>query len=74
MTALFTFLHLAFIAFITLFPPVNPVGTSFILDPMLSQLNRKERLAAAKKIAFYCFVICVTSVIIGSWILKLFGN
>ena len=68
-----TFLHLVFIAFLTLFPPVNPVGTSFILDPMLSNLNRKERIAAAKKIAFYCFVICVTSVIIGSWILKLFG-
>lgn len=68
-----TFLHLVFIAFLTLFPPVNPVGTSFILDPMLSNLNRKERLVAAKKIAFYCFVICVTSVIIGSWILKLFG-
>ncbi len=73
MTSFITFIHLAFIAFITLFPPVNPVGTSFILDPMLSQLNRKERLIAAKKIAFYCFVICVTSVIIGSWILKLFG-
>lgn len=68
-----TFLHLIFIAFLTLFPPVNPVGTSFILDPMLSNLNRKERLIAAKKIAFYSFVICVTSVIIGSWILKLFG-
>ena len=73
MTSFITFIHLAFIAFITLFPPVNPVGTSFILDPLLSNLNRKQRLIAAKKIAFYCFVICVTSVIIGSWILKLFG-
>jgi multiple antibiotic resistance protein len=73
MNPIITFLHLAFVAFLTLFPPVNPIGTSFILDPMLSNLNRKERLAAAKKIAFYCFVICVTSVIIGSWILKLFG-
>ena len=45
-----TFLHLVFIAFLTLFPPVNPVGTSFILDPMLSNLNRKERIAAAKKL------------------------
>jgi len=73
MTPFITFLHLAFVAFLTLFPPVNPVGTSFILDPMMNHLSRKQRIAAAKKIALYCLVICVTSVIIGSWILKLFG-
>ncbi|WP_157813406.1 MarC family protein [Flavobacterium sp. 5] len=73
MAPIITFIHLVFVAFLTLFPPVNPVGTSFIIDPMLTHLSRKERLVAAKKIALYCFVICVTSVIIGSWILKLFG-
>ncbi len=73
MDPIITFIHLAFVAFITLFPPVNPVGTSFIIDPLLGSLSRQERRAAAKKIAFYCFCICVTSVIIGSWILKLFG-
>lgn len=73
MDQIITFIHLAFIAFITLFPPVNPVGSAIIVDPMLGSLNRKERLFAAKKIAFYCFCICVVSVIIGSWILKLFG-
>ncbi|MGQ7947641.1 MarC family protein [Flavobacterium sp. WC2509] len=66
-------MHVAFVAFVTLFPPVNPVGTSFIIDPMLGKLNRKERIAVAKKISFYCFCICIISVIIGSWILKLFG-
>jgi len=73
MASIITFMHLAFVAFVTLFPPVNPVGTSFIVDPMLGNLNRKERIAVAKKISFYCFCICVISVIIGSWILKLFG-
>ena len=73
MDPIITFIHLAFVAFITLFPPVNPIGTSFIVDPMLGNLNRKERLFVAKKIAFYCFCICVISIIIGSWILKLFG-
>lgn len=68
-----TFIHLAFVAFITLFPPVNPIGTSFIVDPMLGNLDRRERIIVAKKVAFYCFSICVISVIIGSWILKLFG-
>lgn len=73
MNEIITFIHLAFVAFITLFPPVNPVGTSFIVDPMLGKLSRKERIIIAKKIAFYCFCICVISVIIGSWVLKLFG-
>lgn len=73
MDPIITFMHLAFIAFITLFPPVNPIASAIIVDPMLGSLNRKERRVVAKKIAFYCFCICVISVIIGSWILKLFG-
>lgn len=73
MDQIITFIHLAFISFITLFAPVNPVGTSFIIDSILGNLSRKERLAAAQKIAFYCFCICVVTIVIGSWILKLFG-
>lgn len=73
MASFLAFIQLAFVAFITLFPPVNPIGTSFIIDPILGRLNRKQRVLAAKKIAFYCFCICVTTIIIGSWILKLFG-
>lgn len=68
-----SFFHLAFITAITLFPAVNPVGTSFIVSPLLEGLSRKERLNAAKKIAFYCFAICLVSIILGSWILKIFG-
>ena len=69
----FPFLHLIFVGFISLFPAVNPVGSAFIVDPLLTGLDLKERRAAAKKVAFYCLVICTVSVLIGSWILKLFG-
>lgn len=67
------FLHLVLIGFVALIPPVNPVGTALIIDPMLSGLDPAERRAAAKRIAFYCFVISCASVGAGSWIMKLFG-
>ena len=67
------FLHLIFIGFLSLFPAVNPVGSAFIVDPLLNGLNLQERKKAAKKVAFYCLTICTVSALIGSWILKLFG-
>jgi len=67
------FLHLIFFGFITLFPAVNPVGSAFIVEPLLSGLDRVERKRAAKKVSLYCLSICVISALIGSWILKLFG-
>jgi multiple antibiotic resistance protein len=73
MSSDFPFLHLIFVGFISLFPPVNPVGSAFIVDPLMSGLNLRERRAAAKKVSFYCFLICTVTVLVGSWILKLFG-
>jgi multiple antibiotic resistance protein len=67
------FLHLIFIGFLSLFPAVNPVGSAFIVDPLLAGLDLAERKSAAKKVAFYCFSICTVSALVGSWILKLFG-
>ncbi|HWB92463.1 MAG TPA: MarC family protein [Puia sp.] len=67
------FLHTIFIAFLSLFPVVNPIGSAFIVDPLLGDLSFPERKRAAKKVALYCLVICTVSAVIGSWILKLFG-
>jgi len=67
------FLHLIFFAFLSLFPAVNPVGSAFIVDPLLGGLDRGERRRASKRVAFYCLSICTVSALIGSWILKLFG-
>jgi len=68
-----SFLHLVFVGFVALFPPVNPVGTALILGPYLNRLNSQERKTASAKIALYSFLICAGTLLIGSWIFKLFG-
>lgn len=69
----FPFLQLVFVGFLALFPAVNPVGSAFIVDPLLTGLDHAQRRAATKRIAFYCLVICTVTIIAGSYILKLFG-
>ncbi|SFC40758.1 MarC family protein [Kaistella jeonii] len=67
------FIHLIFIGFIALFPVINPLGSAFIVSPYFSGLNRQERLNAIKRISLYAFSICLFTLIIGHWILQLFG-
>ena len=69
----FPFLQLVFVGFLALFPAVNPVGSAFIVDPLLTGLDHSQRRAATKRIAFYCLIICTVSIIAGSYILQLFG-
>lgn len=68
-----SFLNLIFVGVVSLFPPVNPVGTALMVDPFLNSLSRKGRRAAAIKIALYCLSICVCTLLVGSWLFKLFG-
>jgi multiple antibiotic resistance protein len=68
-----TFIHLVFIGFVALFPVVNPIGSAFIVSPYFVDTSRKERIKYVKKIAFYCFIICAATVLVGHWILELFG-
>jgi multiple antibiotic resistance protein len=49
------------------------VGTAFIVNPYFTSLSRKERLNAVKKITFYAFLICTVTLLLGHWILELFG-
>jgi len=67
------FLNMVFVGLISLFPAVNPIGTAFVVDPLLTGLSMPQRRSAAKRITFYCFLICIVSLLIGSWILKLFS-
>jgi len=67
------FLHTIFIGFLSLFPIVNPIGSAFIVNPLLGDLTFKERKRVSKKIALYSLGLCVGSALLGSWILKLFG-
>ncbi|MGC8749464.1 MarC family protein [Hydrotalea sp.] len=73
MNIIFNILNLSFIGFVALFPPVNPIGTALIMDPLLAHLTSSQRIIAAKKIAIYSFMICAVATILGSWIFKLFG-
>jgi len=68
-----TFIHLVFIGFVALFPVVNPIGSAFIVSPYFVDISRKERIKYVKKIAIYCFIICAVTVLVGHWILELFG-
>jgi len=73
MQTLIPFLHLVFVGFVALFPPVNPPGSALMIDPLLKDLNSAQRKSASFKIALYALLICVTTIFIGSWIFKLFG-
>lgn len=68
-----SFLNLIFVGVVSLFPPVNPVGTALMVDPFLHSLNFRARRAASIKIALYCFFICITTLLIGTWLFRLFG-
>jgi multiple antibiotic resistance protein len=68
-----TFIHLVFIGFVALFPVVNPIGSAFIVSPYFMDLSRKERIRFVKRIALYSFIICMVTVLVGHWILELFG-
>lgn len=67
------FIHLVFVGFVSLFPPVNPPGSALLIDPLLKNLNDPQRKNASFKIALYAFLICTTTIFVGSWIFKLFG-
>jgi len=68
-----SFLEIVFLGFIALFPVVNPVGTALMVDPYFSGLSKSERVSAARKISIYALGICVFTLLIGHWILELFG-
>lgn len=73
MSDFYTFLHFVFIGFVALFPVVNPLGSAFIVSPYFTDLNKKERINAIKRISIYAFAICFFTLIAGHWVLELFG-
>jgi multiple antibiotic resistance protein len=73
MNFLLPFLHLVFVGFVSLFPPVNPPGTALMIDPLLQGLPEAQRKNASLKIATYAFLICTVTIFVGSWVFKFFG-
>lgn len=65
--------QLSFLAFIALFPVVNPIGTAFVVVPYFARLKAAEKRTAVRRITLYSFCVCVVALLVGHWILRLFG-
>lgn len=61
------------LAFSSLLPLVNPIGTALIIEPYFAGIEKSERRAVAFKIVFYCFVLGLVSLHTGSLILEFMG-
>jgi Multiple antibiotic transporter len=61
------------LAFPALFSIINPLGGAFIFLAATSHLPPRVRNKMARKIAFYSFVTLVVSMLIGAYVLKVFG-
>ncbi|HYP85298.1 MarC family protein [Variovorax sp.] len=70
---LHSLVHLIFISVVALFPVINPVGTAFVVMPYLSQLDSIGKARAVRLITFYAFCVCTVTLLLGHWILSLFG-
>lgn len=68
-----SFIDMLFIGIVALFPVVNPIGSAFIVNPYLSELELHEKRKAVKKIALYALILCTIALFAGHWILELFG-
>lgn len=68
-----SYINIVLASFITLFPVVNPIGTAFILNPFFNDLSKSEQKSIAKKIAIYAFSICLVTILLGQYILEVFG-
>ena len=60
-------------AFIALFPVANPIGNGFIINGFFKDLNDEQRKSAAKKIFINCLLIGVGALLIGHFVLLIFG-
>ena len=67
------FINIAAFSFLALFPIVNPPAmTPFFLD-MTSDISTDERNRLAGRISLYSLIMLLIVLVVGGWILKLFG-
>jgi len=60
-------------SFAALFPVANPIGNGFIIDGFIKDLDDEQRKSAAKKVFINCLLIGIGSLVVGHFILLLFG-
>jgi len=68
-----SYVKIIFASLITLFPVINPIGTAFILNPFFADLSKNDQKKIAKTVAVYAFFLCTVTLIVGQYILELFG-
>lgn len=61
------------LAFSSLLPLVNPIGTALIIEPYFEGIEKEQRNYAAFKIVLYSFILGVVSLHTGSAILEFMG-
>lgn len=66
---IFTFVS----SFMALFPVINPIGSGFIVNGFLEELDDSQRKTVTKKIIINCLIIGLGSLIAGHFILLLFN-
>jgi multiple antibiotic resistance protein len=71
--SLSSFLHSAFIGFVALIPPINPLGSTLIVEPYIMGLSQARRFKAALTIATYSFILCTAVAMFGGFFFHFFG-
>ncbi len=61
------------LAFLALFPVINPIGTAVILLGMTGPIDSQTRRTIAAKIALNTFILLTVVLFIGSYLLSFFG-
>jgi len=60
-------------AFVALFPIINPIGSGLIINGMIGDLDHPRRIVAIRRIMLNSLAIALGSLILGHFILMLFG-
>ncbi len=61
------------LAFPALFSIINPLGGSFIFLAATQGLSPPARRALARRVAIFCFATLIVSMMVGAFVLRIFG-
>ncbi len=67
------FIYAVLLSYAALFPVLNPLGGSLLFNSITFPLDQQVKAKLARKIALNAFVLLTGSLILGTYILKLFG-
>jgi len=67
------FIYTFLAAFAALFPVMNPIGSGFIVNSYIKNLDDAQRKVVAKRLVINCLLVGIGSLAAGHLILQLFG-